>query len=308
MEIDARFAGHHDPLFDSAWLKLSHGLAHAKALDAEIDDFSSRNSDEEVLFMQTDYVPRRHGFSVYVTDIAPMPSRWGLMLGDVAHNYRSALDHLAWSLVCRGHTPPAQLTRQQQAAVYFPISPSRPQFNAEIRKPPTTKSLLKLPGIRRADAAKIRRRQPYRYSARRRGVHFLTVLAALNNGGKHRTIQPVWVYPTRVRVQIDHTEDCVVSRLGQPRGGFGPMEVGSEVAFIRVRRMGPEPYLDASLGITVQPGIANRIGVKKWIWQCGCFTALLVRELSAPPPEVHERRDLWEWVNSKADDPLKLEI
>jgi hypothetical protein len=95
--------------------------------------------------------------------------------------------------------------------VYFPISPSPPHFNAEIRRPPTRTRRLKLPGIRPGDAAKIRRRQPYHHSPRRRGVHFLTVLAALNNVDKHRTIQPVWVYPTRVRVQIDHTEDCVVS-------------------------------------------------------------------------------------------------
>jgi hypothetical protein len=86
------------------------------------------------------------------------------------------------------------------------------------------------------------------------------------------------------------------------------MEVGSDVAFIRVRKLGPEPYLDASLGITVQPGIAKRIGVHQWVWQRGCFTALLVSELSTPSPEVHERRDLWDWVNSKAEHPLKLEI
>jgi hypothetical protein len=58
METDSPFAGHHDPPFDSAWLKLSHGLAHATTLDAEIDDFSSRSSDEEVLFMKSDYGPK----------------------------------------------------------------------------------------------------------------------------------------------------------------------------------------------------------------------------------------------------------
>lgn len=35
------------------------------------------------------------------------------MLGDIANDYRSAIDHLAWALVSRGRTPPALLTDDQ---------------------------------------------------------------------------------------------------------------------------------------------------------------------------------------------------
>ena len=122
------FAGTRDPLFGGAWLKWAHGLGHAQALDADIEAFSVHGHRDPLLGAQADYDPRRHGFSVRATAVAPVPSRWGLRLGDVAHNYRSALDHLAWAVVCRGRSPPSALTARQQRAVQFPIGDGRAVF------------------------------------------------------------------------------------------------------------------------------------------------------------------------------------
>jgi hypothetical protein len=82
--------------------------------------------------VRADYQPKRHGFAVIVTDIDPMPPIWGLMLGDIANNLRSALDQLAWAIVTRGRKPPATLSKRQRRQVYFPICKDRDEFNAAL--------------------------------------------------------------------------------------------------------------------------------------------------------------------------------
>ena len=146
------FAGAYNPLFRGAWLKWAHGLGHAQALDADIEAFSFHGHRDPLLGAQADYDPRRHGFSVRATAVAPVPSHCGLMLGDVAHNYRSVLDHLAWAVVARGRNPPSTLTKSQQRAVQFPSANGRAAFNGSLGS--------RLPGTRRAHIARIRRRQP----------------------------------------------------------------------------------------------------------------------------------------------------
>ena len=82
-----------------------------------------------------------------------MPASWGLLVGDIAFDYRCALDHLAWALVCRGTTPPSVLTQQQQKAVYVMVAKSRRQFNTSLAR--------MLPGAQRRGIAKVRAIQPY---------------------------------------------------------------------------------------------------------------------------------------------------
>lgn len=241
------FASTRDPLVESAWLKWAHGVGHAQALDADIDIdmFAASPDNDPLLGVGTDYDPRRHGFTVRVADVAPVPKRWGLMLGDVAHNYRSALDHAAWTIVSRGTTPSSALNTKQRRLIQFPIADQRAAFNGSLH--------TRLPGARRRDIAIVRRRQPYHYSPRNRSRHYLTVLAALNNRDKHRTLQPIWVHATRLDIEIARMRDCVVPRLGWPRRR-GPLEIGSEIAFIRARKRGGSRSWTSSCASPESPG------------------------------------------------------
>lgn len=288
-----------DPLFESAWLKWGHGVAHAQTLDADIDAFSNGPDRDPLLAVRAEYHPKRHGFSVYPTELAQAPSRWSLMLGDIAHNYRCSLDHLAWALVNRGTSPPSLLNAQQAKGVYFPICDDRTTFEAELRTPTGPKDRPKLPGIRYRDAAKVRRRQPYHYAPRTRPRHYLPVLGALNNRDKHRTVQPTWFHATRLDVEITRMQDCVVPSLGWSRRR-GPLEINKEIAFIRARKRGSNPHLEVQTRVTSEPGIEDRIGVRTWIVQCAVFTALLLREFSAPPQEIIDRRETWLWLQTRA--------
>src|SRR5207237_45158 len=78
---------------------------------------------------RTEYDAKRHAVILRVESIKPMPVEWGLRLGDVVHNYRSCLDHVAWAIVRRGRRPPSRLSDWEQSSVYFPISRTRNGFN-----------------------------------------------------------------------------------------------------------------------------------------------------------------------------------
>ncbi len=266
-----------DPLFASAWLKWGHALEHAQALEDEIDACSEDESRDPLRAFRTEYYAKRHGFGVIVEDVKPLPARWRLLLGDVANNYRASLDHLAWALVTRGRTPPDVLRAKQRNGIYFPIKDDRLQFNGELP--------IKLPGVRRADIAEVRRRQPYHYSARTRAKHVLTLLAGINSGDKHRTIQPLWSQPTRVNIEVTDARDCEVPRLGWRRNKDA-LEVDAELAYIGVRKTGKNPELDVKLRVTAEPSIGNRLAFKEWGTRSAVFISRMLVEFSEPPPEL----------------------
>lgn len=283
-----------DPLFDSAWLKVTHALGHARALFDDIESFEKSAGRNPVGSVRAEYDARRHGFAVYPNDVAATPTRWGLVLGDIAHNFRSSLDHLAWALVCRGKTPPHTLSHRQRQQIYFPITDKRENFNKQLA--------TKLPGVKRGDIAIVRRRQPYNYRRPNRDRHFLTILNLLNNGDKHRTLQPVWVYPTFVGVEVWRMQDCVVTQRSWPRRQ-GPLSTDRELTFIRAKRRGGKPHLEVRVDIQTEPSIEQRLSVKSWIITCTALTTILLNEFSKPPDEANGR-DLWNWLAARAKEDV----
>ena len=109
-----------DPLFLGAWLKWGQAVVHTQTLEIDVETFSVAAHDKPLLTLRTEYHPKRHGFAVIVDSVVvPIPVRWGLLLGDIANNYRSSLDHVAWALVVRGSTPPHH--PQAQIATGYPV-------------------------------------------------------------------------------------------------------------------------------------------------------------------------------------------
>jgi hypothetical protein len=281
----------HDRLFDSAWFKWAQAIVHANALQTEIKASADHGYSQPLFTAGTHYEPKRHGFAVVVETVAPVPMRWRLLLGDIASDYRASLDHLAWALVSRGSTPPGsgKLTGSQEKAVYFLISEHRAAFNAEIREPPKPESRLKMPGLRRADSAKVRRYQPYHYT-RGRSMHVFTLLTKINNADKHQTVQPLLPTPTRVNIEVTDVRDCVppsIPRRGFPRRATA-LEPDAEVAFIRTRKTGPNPELDVKLDLIAEPCVHERVGVGEWVGRCGAHIARLLSEFSDPPEGIAE--------------------
>jgi hypothetical protein len=91
-----------DGLFDSAWLKWGRAVVHAEALVTDIGLVTTDPHRPRDFIFGYEYNAKRHGFVVDVARVEPLPPAWTLMLGDVAANLRSALEHLAWGIVHRG--------------------------------------------------------------------------------------------------------------------------------------------------------------------------------------------------------------
>lgn len=278
----------HDPLFDSAWLKWSQAMRHSQALEAEIEAFRADSRPHPGFASRAEYQPKRHGFSVRVEQIGPMPIRMRLLLGDAASNFRASLDHLAWALVIRGHTPPGsgKLTDKQEGSVYFPICHQRMAFNGEIRIPTNANSCPKLPGVRRADSAKVRAHQPYLHGVRNRPRHYLALLNNINNGDKHRTVQLIWAQPLGASVEVTNQRDCVVpTRTNRLTGD--PLKVDAEIAFVHARKTGPNPEIEVETGVYAEPCVHHRISVETWLDQAKRSVAQLLWQFS-DPPEIHD--------------------
>lgn len=269
----------HDSLFDSAWLKWSQAMRHAEALEAQIKALRGDGQPQPGFSTRAKYQPKRHGFSVYVTQIGPIPVRMRLLLGDAANNFRGSLDHLAWALVCRGATPPATLTKDAQRGVYFPISDDRRQFKGELP--------IKLPGVRRADIAKVRAHQPYLHGVRSRPRHYLMLLKDINTGDKHRTVQPIWSQPVGAFVEVTDRRDCVApTRTSRLRAC--PLEMGTEITLLHARKTGPNPHIEVETGVSAEACLNHLVSVETWLDEAKRSVARLLLQFSHPPPEIDD--------------------
>jgi hypothetical protein len=264
----------YDPLFDSAWLKWANGVRHADALQADIQRVGHEPDAYPVTAFRSEYHANRHGFAVIAEEIAPIPALWPLMLGDIASNYRAALDHLAWGLVTRGRTPPTKLTKRQEKAIYFPIHKERAEFNGKVP--------AQLPGVRRADLAKVRRYQPYHHGRTIRERHALSLLAGINPGDKHRTVHPLWAVSVETGMKITKRRDCVITGT-RPGGTAKVLEADAEIAFLHARRTGLNPEIEMDLHITNEPTLDNLLGVREWAEATGLSIMSLLFEFSPQP-------------------------
>jgi hypothetical protein len=114
------------------------------------------------------FVPESSEYVFKIDEAPEIPPHFGLVTGDVLHNLRSALDHLAWQLVAHGAEPHPRNLRQIQ----FPIYDSVEAYRDNLDK--------RLPGVGVVQRTFIESRQPY---ARESG--WLGLLGNFSNEDKH---------------------------------------------------------------------------------------------------------------------------
>jgi hypothetical protein len=116
-------AGRDFPLWPH--LKFNHARRHANKLH---DDFSLWRSSlgEET---RTEYSADRRVATFYASiRNAPPTDEWSLTFGDAIHNFRSALDSLAWSLA---HLDGNRPERRDEQRIYFPLCQTLSAFEKE---------------------------------------------------------------------------------------------------------------------------------------------------------------------------------
>lgn len=126
---------------------------------------------------------------LHLPDGIETPPKWGVWIGEAAHNLRSSLDNLLCQLVIRRH-PKSGWRRCQQEKAMFPIylyGPRTMRRGKPGQRFTRDKSIAlgKLMGLR--NLARVKRYQPYH---RRNGLGLspLWLLHELNNADKHNLI------------------------------------------------------------------------------------------------------------------------
>jgi hypothetical protein len=222
--------------------------------------------------LATYYDAKRHcGVLIVAEGTDPFPVLGGVLLGDAVHEYRCCLDHVAWALYKRGSTPDLPERRSDTSASDHG---TRDAFNKALDS--------KLPGVRRADRAIVRRYQPFKPGESRAHRHAFTVLQELSNDDKHRVIQPVVAIPQRIDFTYTEATDCIVRRIG-PDGFAGTLKPGAKLARFYVKKTGPNPRIDTQPQFHLVPAIHERLTLADFLERTMVATRLLLHEFAEPP-------------------------
>lgn len=175
----------------------------------------------------------------------PLPfDRWSLLLGDIVHAMRSALDYTAYQLGCLRKDPPG--------FTEFPVL-TDPDLWDEL-------GLRKIRNLPEDTWAEIEGLQPYQ-----RGdlAHLdpLAVIHELDIIDKHRRLNLVGATMLDSRVNILTLTDATVS-YGEPV--YGAFENGAEIGRFAVEITGPNPRMQVQhqfvFGITLSEPFPEAVG------------------------------------------------
>lgn len=233
---------------------MNRAQTHAEALLAEVRAWFDRNPYE--VFGEYDPgPPEKYAFKVrFLEDI---PATWGLLLGDFAHNARSALDHLADALVVFNGNEPTERTQFPIVVSPFCWSTQSARLNgASLRHIEIVESLQP---YHRPDL--------YGWSSVWGSIEDpLAVLNRLSNVDKHRvlnatpaTIQSIGWEVTPVR-DIDWVDE------NQVEIPWDILEDGKEMMVFKVRACGPNPELKLARSETVEIRVQHRVDLTKNVY------------------------------------------
>jgi len=172
------------PTLEGVDLKLKRAKENFSTLADEISAFLT---DPESYGVVAEEYTRRH-WRFRVTDVRRPPPDWGILIGECVHQYRSALDHLAFQLLIantRGRVP-AKLVKRSE----FPIFNSGPRFRGRLNRkgePSAGSGRAKIQGLSPEAAAIIEALQPY-HRRKNPGSRVLWQLQELANVDKHRLL------------------------------------------------------------------------------------------------------------------------
>jgi len=106
-------------------LKMERAKEHIRELDGMISRFAE--SHPYTISSKEHPVPQIRHTTVFVSQVSSIPREVSVVIGDVVHNLRSALDHLAWQLVEAGGGVPDVNTA-------FPISKGAKEYQSSVKR------------------------------------------------------------------------------------------------------------------------------------------------------------------------------
>jgi hypothetical protein len=204
---------------EGCWAKVARARDHIGALE-EFETAFLKRRPNYVRFDKESEPP----WVLLRAVIEPVPLVFSTIAGDVVHNLRSALDHLAWQIVLSEESQPGRHT-------FFPICAAEADFDSKVRDPPEYRR-SPLHGIDPAGEkwALIEGFQPYKTDH-----PFRTSLYALNslwNRDKHRWLLPGVTFvhefdPASLKLKV--TQGFETKDLQQTFKGHGALAHDAEL-------------------------------------------------------------------------------
>ena len=210
--------------------KLDRADHHVNTLREEIDGFIDAKRDSIV----GSFDRGRSSYIFRLQDLDEPPLRWRVIMGDVAHNQRSALDHLAWQVIRRHRTP--------KRKTGFPICDEEPEEGFARWAQGTTSCPGPLFGAGGDAFECIEKMQPYHGGECR----LLLVLNQLWNADKHRFLLPRYICmsPLGVLAARYVSNADAGGTLGIRVGSGRVTERGMELAVVQLNPTGPNPKVE----------------------------------------------------------------
>ncbi len=178
------------------------------------------------------------------------PDLWGIVLGEFAHNLRSALDHLVYQLVINNNITPPDRNRLQ-----FPIFSQQKWFRKHL---PDGRGGY-LVGVADTVRDQIRDLQP----CHRRNLHPtvgsdpLEILASINDVDKHRVLHPVAAVAAGIQAETRTNVTPVdpISSVQLILHNYIGLPIEEAVVF-GIRVVPPEARVEINLNQAISIGVA----------------------------------------------------
>ena len=234
------------PDLSSANWKIDRAVELLHGLDSEVAAWIDKKPYSSYAYVN----PEKTRASVIVREHnAPPIIRWSLIVADIIHNLRCALDHAFWAIL-QDKFPSGLPTDAQRLS--FPIWDASPTSNQRKNFKPVGDKLFNA----------VESVQPYNNPDPRFPVHPLAIIRDIDNGNKHRLL--FTVMPSVARIKI------AVSKLRNPddQGHTDnlyrdDLKDGAEAVVTTFSA--PEPYVEYectefSMIIAIKHPVANRLG------------------------------------------------
>lgn len=231
-------------------LKLNRASGHLEKLKAEIQPWLDQHP-YGIVGKYEPGPPEQYVFRFRVFD--PPPDHWSLLIGEFAHQARSALDHLVWALVGLNDNTPT--IRNQ-----FPILHQREDWKGRH-------GVSRLHGVADQHIAWIENLQPYnrttepnaRFAARLAMDDPLSLLSSLNNEDKHRVLVPAFGAMRSIGFDVVETRDIApLNDIGN--AVFERLEDGgAPLLQVPVVSTGPNPYVQMEINERIEVTVEQRI-------------------------------------------------
>lgn len=223
---------------DGPVAKLDRARTHFQALDKSIGAFK-RSKTHDIVVTKFD---QETGEKVVHLKILKEPENpeWGLILGDMVHNLRSALDHLVWQLVLLNGEKPR---RQNQ----FPIIRAKNDYwEVPANRSESVRDRM-LAGVAEDHRAFIDMVQPFNGGGDPKGTS-LAVLSWISNADKHRVVSAGFVLTSEPSQELfDVTTTHPGGAVVNMEMNWGELKDGAEI--MRFRPDPPDARVNVNAAI-----------------------------------------------------------